>query len=164
MTACLEACKGLDCHFLIIGKGVQKNILDEYYESRKRDESPLNVSVYEWIPKNDYNVLLKSCDVGLIFIRKESIVPTFPSRILSYMEYGKPVLSCVSQATGVNEIIEKGNFGWGCLSEDPMEFRRCVEKVIASDLSEYGRNSRCYLEKNYVASISADIILRSIEE
>lgn len=163
VTACLDACKDLDCHFLIVGRGVQKSILDEYYASRKIENTPLNVSVYEWIPKEDYNALVKACDVGLIFIRQESVVPTFPSRILNYMEFGKPVLSCVSEATGVNEIIESGNFGWGCISKDPIEFRRCVEEALASDLRKYGRCSRYYLEKNYKASISAQIILRSFE-
>ena len=158
VTECLDACKDMDCHFVVIGKGIQKGILDEYYQSRKQSNRPINVSVFEWIPKSDYDTLLKACDVGLIFIRKESIVPTFPSRILSYMEFGKPVLSCVSEATGVNEIIENGSFGWGCYSNDPREFRKCVEKALRADLKEYGKNSRAFLEENYLASRSAEII------
>lgn len=164
VTECLEECKELDCFFLIIGKGVQKPIIDQYYEQRGRENKPLNFSVFEWIPKDDYDLLLRACDVGMIFTRKESVVPTFPSRILSYMEYGKPVLSCVSEATGVNNIIEEGHFGWGCYSDNALAFKKTVERALASDLMDYGTKSRIYLEDHYVAESSARIIIEKVNE
>jgi glycosyltransferase involved in cell wall biosynthesis len=162
VVQCLERCKQLDCHFVIVGRGVNKHLLDEYYESRKAQRGNINLTVLDWVPKPDYKKLLMSCDVGLVFIRKESIVPTFPSRILSYMELGKPIVSCVSKATGVNEVIEEGKFGWGCISDNPDDFYDTILRVIDSDIASYSTQSRYYLENNFTVENSVSIMLKQI--
>lgn len=155
VVECLRLCEHLDCHFMVVGRGLQQEVIKKYIESEK----PRNVSFADWIPKEQYEVLLRACDVGLIFLRYNSNTPSFPSRLLSYMEARLPIVSCVSSVTDLNEVVEAGKFGWGSYSNSPESFFEAVEKCLLSDLNQYKMNSRCYLEENYTVSKSYDIIM-----
>ena len=42
--------------------------------------------------KEDYELMISACDVGLIFLDHRFTIPNFPSRLLAYMQAGLPVL------------------------------------------------------------------------
>lgn len=155
VVECLRACKDLDCHFLIVGRGLQSHLISEYVQN----DRPGNVTFMEWLPKDEYDAMIQACDVGLVFLRYDSNTPSFPSRILSYMNMGMPIVSCISQVSDMNEIIEEGKFGWGSYSNDPSSFVNAVNRCLKSDLTQYGTNSRKYLETHYSASNSYEIII-----
>lgn len=155
---CLRKCKDVDCHFFIAGRGIQASLLEDYIANEK----PTNVTYTSWIPKEEYRQVLAACDVGLVFLRYNSNTPSFPSRLLSYMEVGIPVISCTSVASDMNKVIESGKFGWGSYSNNPDSFYDAVSKCLSSDIIEYGSNSRRYLEEHYTSDISYRIIVESI--
>lgn len=155
VVECLRVCKDIDCHFLIVGRGLQAHLIADYIQL----ETPGNVTFMEWLPKDEYDAMIQACDVGLVFLRYDSNTPSFPSRILSYMNMGMPIVSCVSQVTDMNEIIEQGKFGWGSYSNDPMSFQKAVQKCLRSDLSDYKKNSKDYLIHYYSAENSYRIIM-----
>lgn len=159
IVECLKTCQDLDCHFVISGKGVQYNLLEQY-----RDEcKPTNLTLINGLPKAEYDKLMQSCDVGMVFLRFTAQTPNIPSRILTYMDYSLPILSCTDPASDLNQIIEEGKFGWGCLSDDPNKFRSCVEKVIESGIKPFKRASNLYLKEHYCVSESYSIIIRELK-
>lgn len=160
VVECLKRCKDLNCHFFIAGKGIEESLISEYIEVEKPD----NVTYSQWIPNSKYKRVLASCDVGLVFLRYNSNTPSFPSRILSYMELGLPIISCTSQVSDLNSIIEDGHFGWGSFSNDPDSFYDAVCRCMKADLAIYKQNSRAYLEKNYTAENSYNIIISCLKD
>lgn len=116
------------------------------------------------LPKQDYEVLVNVCDVGLIFLDKRFTIPNFPSRILSYMQAGMPVLAATDVNTDIGDIIESGEFGYWCESSDAGEFNNKVQKLYDPELREkMGIKARQYLENHYTSKHSYEIIMRHFE-
>ena len=155
IVECLKACSNEKCHFVISGRGVQYHLLEDYRNTYK----PKNLTLINGLPKAEYDKLMQSCDVGMVFLRYTAQTPNIPSRILTYMDYSLPFLSCTDPVSDLNRIVEKGNIGWGCFSDDPSAFKRIVEQIIDSDLRAFSENSKEYLEKQYSARNSYEIII-----
>lgn len=157
LIECLDANKTNEqVHFVIAGAGTEFNKLKVYFESEK----PSNAQLFSQLPKNDYETLANSCDVGLIFLDKRFTIPNFPSRLLSYMQTTMPVLAATDVNTDIGQVIEKGNFGYWCESGDIKEFNRYVKQLCDKELREQmGVSAREYLENNYSTMHSYKIIL-----
>lgn len=133
-------------YFLIVGSGTEFNKLKRFFHHEK----PMNAKLLKTIPKDDYEILVNSCDVGLIFLDRRFTIPNFPSRILSYMQASMPVLAATDVNTDIGKVLEEGKFGYWCESGDIDEFNNRVQELCNSDLrKQMGFNARQYLEKNY---------------
>jgi len=142
--------------FLIIGSGTEFHKIKEFFQK----EEPNNAKLLESIPKVDYDQLVYSCDVGLIFLDKRFTIPNFPSRLLSYMQASMPVLSATDPNTDIGDIIEKGKFGYSCISDNVERFNDLVIRLSDKNSQEImGKNARKYLEENYTSKHSYDIIM-----
>lgn len=155
LLECLKRVKNdQDCFFIICGSGSEYGLLKDFMEQDK----PENVRLISFLPKKDYDTLVKGCDVGLIFLDYRFTIPNFPSRLLSYLEYEMPVLTCTDVTTDIGKIVEQNGFGYSSMSGDLAAFEENITKMIASDISEMGRIGRRYLENNY----TADIVYRTV--
>lgn len=144
-------------YFLIIGSGTEFNTLKNYFENEK----PKNAQLLSQLPKSDYETLANACDVGMIFLDKRFTIPNFPSRLLSYMQASMPVLAATDSNTDIGDIIEKGGFGYSCVSDDTEEFNHLVNKLTDQQLQEsMGQKARKYLENNYTSQHTYDIIMK----
>lgn len=162
VVECLKLNQNLDDRFFVVcGTGTEYIKLKEYVGTYK----PANVMIINGLPKDEYDRLLSSCDVGLIFLDHRFTIPNFPSRLLAYMEYSMPVIACTDKNTDLGEIIEKNNFGYWCESDDPRKFKVLIDRVCDHDnLDILGKNARKYLEDEYDVKNSYDIIMREIGE
>lgn len=156
IVKCLKACKDLDCHFVISGRGVQYHLLEEYVENEK----PHNLTLINGLSKPEYEELMHACDVGLVFLRYTAQTPNIPSRILSYMEFSLPILTCLDPVSDLTQIVEEGKFGWGCLSDDENAFREKILEATLINLEKCRANSREYLMKNFSAGQSYESIVK----
>lgn len=156
IVECLKANENnQDVFFLIVGGGTDGRLLKEYVDQRK----PQNVRFMSLLPKEDYDRMIAACDVGLIFLDHRFTIPNFPSRLLSYMQAGLPVLCCTDTATDVGKIVTENNFGWWCESNDVAAFNKTVNSVLEADLNEAGQNAFQYLKHNYSCEKSYNMIL-----
>lgn len=158
---CLNAEKNnSEIFFLIVGEGTEFWRLKEFVDNEK----PINVKLMRLLPRDDYDRMVASCDVGMIFLDNSFSIPNFPSRILSYMQAGLPVLACTDPNTDIGRVILDGGFGWWCESNDVSLFSDLVNKIVKTDLQDYKHRSYEYLIQNYSAKIAYNIILNSIEK
>ena len=135
--------------FLIVGDGTEYGKLEKFISSANLS----NVSLMKKIPKNDYDRLVAACDVGLIYLDYRFKIPNFPSRLLSYMQAGLPVLAATDPNTDIGKTIVDGEFGWWCESNDISTFKECLNKAAYSDRKQMGINGYNYLLKNYDISV-----------
>ena len=146
--------------FLIVGSGTEFSKLKKFFDTEK----PRNAQLFSQLPKDEYELLAYSCDVGLIFLDKRFTIPNFPSRLLSYMQASMPVLAATDVNTDIGAAIEKGNFGFWCESGDVMEFNKRVQQLCDPGLkSTMSINARQYLENHYTAEHSYRIIIKHFE-
>lgn len=158
LIECLKANKANEqVYFVISGSGTEFNKLKAFLDTEK----PTNAQLFAQLPKNDYEMLANSCDVGLIFLDRRFTIPNFPSRLLSYMQASMPVLAATDTSTDVGQVIENGNFGFWCESGDIEEFNSKLQKLCNTELrKQMGERARRYLEDHYTAKHSYEIIMK----
>lgn len=143
--------------FIIVGNGTEGERVFNFVTNNNLK----NVIVKEKLPKDEYDNLVRAADLGLIFLDRNFTIPNFPSRLLGYMDAKIPVLAATDINTDLGQIIEKNDFGYWCESGDLEKFNYILDKCEKnrSDLLKKGKKSRKYLEENYTAKHSANIIL-----
>lgn len=163
IIACLKACADHPrAYFVIAGSGTEYPRLKAFL-----DQTPLsNVQLLYQLPKEDYELLANTCDVGLIFLDHRFTIPNFPSRLLSYMQASMPVLACTDVHTDIGLIIEQGQFGYWCESQEAESFKEKIDQMCAEEekLSEMGENARAYLEDQYTVDQTYKIIMKHFEQ
>ena len=148
LIQCLNAnCQRNDCHFLIVGNGTEYHKLENWFINTKTD----NVSLFPRLPKEDYDALVQSCDIGLIFLDHRFQIPNYPSRLLSYLEYKMPIIAATDINTDIGTIAEKNGYGYCCESKYVESFTACVNKYITTPdtIRKMGERGYQFLLDNY---------------
>lgn len=150
-------------HFLLFGKGTEKNNLFRYIEDKKIK----NVTIEDYIPSDKYKELLKQVDVGLVFLDYRFTIPNIPSRTLSYFESGIPIMAATDKNTDYKDFIENATkSGLWSESNDIDTYKEKLNSLIENKDKriELGKNGREYLEKNLTTEISVKILENSYKE
>lgn len=157
LIECLRANKDRqDCHFVIAGNGTEYPKLKQFID----DEKPQNCTLFQRLPKEDYDKLANACDVGLIFLDYRFTIPNYPSRLLPYIMGKKPILACTDPNCDTGSLAEENGYGVWAASNDVEAFTKAVDKVLASDLKQMGENGYKFYLENYTVQITYDTIVK----
>jgi glycosyltransferase involved in cell wall biosynthesis len=147
-------------YFLIIGDGTEYAKLDTWFKGNR----PINAQLNQVLPKDDYDKLLKACDVGMLFLDERFTIPNFPSRMLSYMENEMPTIAATDINTDIGDIMENGQFGLWAKSGDIETFNKNLEQFKDRSLiKKMGKNAQLYLKENYTTEVSFKIIAMNLK-
>ncbi len=157
LVKCLDACKNrTDSYFVVVGSGTEYSRLEAWYNLNDN----FNVKLMKGLPKGDYDLLVRSCDVGLIFLDHRFTIPNYPSRLLSYLENKMPVLCATDVNTDIGKIAEENGYGYWCESLKPEDFTTLVDKMLTSDMKAMGEHGYDFLKKNYLVENTYNAIMR----
>ncbi|MFA9396893.1 MAG: glycosyltransferase family 4 protein, partial [Clostridiaceae bacterium] len=146
-------------YFIFVGRGTDRYKLEKKIE----EENIKNALVIENLPRNEYEQMIKECDVGLIVLDPRFTIPNFPSRILSYMEYAKPVLAATDRVTDIKQLIEKTKCGEWVWSGNVKQFIYKIKEISANrDFLDKGSNGRKYIENELKIEYSVSILEKHI--
>lgn len=148
--------------FLIIGSGTNYDRLANYI----KENDIKNSSIYSYMPKEDYDIVIKACDIGLVFLDNRFTIPNIPSRILSYMEFSMPIIAATDIHTDLRKILSDGSFGLWSESGNLHDFYKNVDK-LCNDIElllDMGTKGRLYLEKNYTSKNSYNIMMHHFKD
>ena len=159
---CLQTVKHIkDAFFLIVGDGTEfpklKRYIDGLYENT-------NIKLLQKLPKEDYDFMLAACDIGLIFLDYRFTIPNYPSRLLTYLQAGLPVVACTDVNSDIGQSITEGGFGWWCPSNDANKFYNTIVDCLNTDLTPLSINAKNYLLENFTAESAYKIIKNSLLE
>ncbi|RDU21995.1 glycosyltransferase family 4 protein [Anaerosacchariphilus polymeriproducens] len=144
-----------DIFFLFIGRGTDSYKLDHTIKKNQIE----NALVINELPRIEYEQIINECDVGLIILDPRFTIPNYPSRILSYMEYAKPVLVASDRVTDLKELVEDADCGEWVWSGDVDSFVLAIKRMADSDdLIEKGMNGRNYIETHFRVEKSVEIL------
>lgn len=148
-----------DVEFYIVGAGT------EYLKIKKRFEELklTNAFLKNQLPKDEYEELVATADVGMIFLDSRFTIPNFPSRLLSYLQSKIPVFCAVDKNTDIGIIAENNNFGVSCLHGDLKEAKNKLESLIKrkNELESMGNNGFEFLLKHYSVETAYNSILEA---
>lgn len=157
MIECLKSQEKNDgIYFLIVGDGTEYGKIEAYVKNYK----PHNMKLMRQIPKEDYDRMIAACDVGMVFLDYRFTIPNFPSRLLSYMQAGLPVVACTDKSTDIGRVITDGKFGWWCDSGNLQSFCLVIEQIFRCNLKSMSENAYSYLCENYNIKDSCNKIIK----
>ena len=160
LVKCLDANKKRkDCFFVVVGSGTHYNLISEWYKENK----DCNVKLLQSLPKSDYDLLVKSCDVGLIFLDHRFTIPNYPSRLLSYLENKMPVLCATDVNTDIGRIADENGYGFWCESVNPEDFTALVDKMLETGREVMGERGYQFMKDNYLVEHTYNAIMKHFE-
>ncbi len=143
--------------FVIVGSGTEYGKIESWF----KQNNPKNAKLISALPKDDYDLLMHSADIGLIFLDKRFTIPNYPSRLLSYLENKIPVMMAVDLNTDIGKIAEENGYGFWAESGNLTDFDIKMNSLISSpDIrTQMGNTGYQYLQKNYTVDSTVNIII-----
>lgn len=144
--------------YLFVGKGNEKDNL----KNLTLEKQLKNVRFIDFVPREEYELLVSACDVGIVSLHSCFTIPNIPSKTIDYFKLSLPILAFTDKNTDYPVILEKeAKGGLACLYGD---LNTAKEKLIQlynnKDLREkLGKNGREYYEKELGVEIAYDTIL-----
>ena len=147
---------------LIVGAGTEYHSLESFFA----EYQPSNSLLLNYLPKNEYENLLATADVGLIFLDKRFTIPNFPSRLLSYLQQAMPVLAATDINSDIKDTLSEANCGLWAESGDLATFMAALESLADDAImrTKMGQNGRRYLEEYFTVTRSADVLLAHFQD
>ena len=122
-AAILRDRKGIE--FFIVGDGIEKDKM-----VRRVNELGLrNIRFLAMQPKAVYPMVVASCDVGLVTLNSKVKTPVVPSKILSLMAAGRPVLASLPLDGDAPRLIQEADCGICVGPEDPKALADAILKL-----------------------------------
>ena len=147
-----------DIEFIFIGRGTEWNRINEYFKEQK------NVKVLESLPREEYEKLLSSCDVGFIFLDSRFTIPNYPSRTLAYLEKGIPIIAATDKNTDIKDLILDNGVGlWSC-SDDINSLIENIKMIKENKeiRKEFSKNARELFLKEFQVEKSVELLHKYI--
>lgn len=149
-----------DTFFLIVGSGTEYGRIKAWFDEKK----PVNAKLLKGLPKQDYDELVASCDVGLLFLDPRFTIPNYPSRLLSYLENKMCIICATDKSTDVGTIAFENSYGLSCLNGDIESFNHCVDELKSeAKRKSMGEKGYQFLQDNYTVEQSYNIIMSHFE-
>lgn len=147
-----------DCHFVVVGSGTKYSCLTNWYSKC----NPKSVTVMDGLSKIDYDLLVRACHVGLVFLDYRFSIPNFPSRLLSYLECKMPIIACTDPNCDLGTIAEENGFGFYVPSNSVASFTAAVDRVLESDIRKMGEAGYDFLKSNYLVEHTYSAIMNHL--
>lgn len=113
-------------HFLLIGAGAQKQDV----EARVQDQHLPNVTVLSYLPHEQKNVTLNSCDVGIISFLPGMTGVSVPSRMYNQMAAGKPLIAIADNESELAQVIQEEGIGWLVSPQDDDQLVKLLTQIM----------------------------------
>lgn len=157
----IENCEEKKAFFLIIGSGTEYDRIYKWFQHK----NPENALLLAGLPKNDYDILLKACDIGMIFLHKDFTIPNFPSRLLSYLEMRMPVIAATDTSSDIGSVIEEAKCGYWVESGDSKQIEALINRFCEEGKSyEQMKTNAWQLIKNeYTIEKSYNLITKKVK-
>lgn len=152
--------KNKNAFFLIVGSGTEYGRIEKWFAEIK----PVNALLLKGLPKQDYDLLLNACDVGMIFLHKDFTIPNFPSRLLSYLEMKMPIIAATDVNTDIGGVIEENKCGYKVTSGDFESMQSAIKKILSNEknFNQMKENAWELLERDYRVERSYNLINEKI--
>lgn len=136
-----------DILFLIIGKGPEKGFLEKKSKEMKIE----NLKFLPMLSFQRYPLCLQASDICLVTLKKEVKTPVVPSKILSIMAAGRPIVAALFTQGEAAQLIREARAGVVVKPENPRELARAILELYENQTQRetLGKNGREYLEKNF---------------
>lgn len=156
-AACLEY---PDMVFLLLGRGPHIEEVKEWVNDKKIT----NIVFLDFLPQDEYNQLLASCDVGLVSLNEKLAIPNIPSKTLSYFNLSIPVVASIDRNTDYGQYLEEAEAGLWSYAGDTEKFKENILKLYHNPelRRQMGENGHRFYMENMLPEKAYQTIIRQI--
>jgi len=149
-------------HFIILGKGGEKNRLEE----KVRELKLKNFTFLDAICKEEVGIFLEKVDVAFISLLKEEIFKfgVSPNKIFDYMYARKPIIWAIEAG---NNLVEEAECGVSVLLNNPARLKEVIlelHSLSEEALQKLGENGYNFVIKNNSYEALSKKLIRVLEE
>ena len=152
---CAQIIKGReDIKWVIVGDGVEKSRLITKAQKLNLD----NVIFLPMQSRNIYPSILHASDICLVPLHKNVKTPTVPSKIMSIMAAGRPIIAAMNLEGDAPKIISDAECGRLVSPGNPNLLAEAIIELYGNPLlrESMGREGRSYAIKHLSLKISVD--------
>jgi glycosyltransferase involved in cell wall biosynthesis len=148
-----------DVVFYIVGDGMEKPRLME------KARGMANVRFLPMLQKEEYVELLHASDICLATLRKEVMTPVVPSKIMSIMAAGRPLIAGLPLHGDAPRIVEAAHCGICIEPENPAALADAVKSIHGNPkrAQEYSANGREFVERNFSLEVCTTLYQQAFE-
>jgi colanic acid biosynthesis glycosyl transferase WcaI len=119
--------------------------------ARAKDQSLHNLLVLPFQPYEVYPEVLASADVLISIIESDAGEYSVPSKVLSYLCAGRPIVLSAPNENLAAQVIQRSGAGLVCPVNDANAFVNAVEKLLEDGglRERLGKNARHYAETSF---------------
>jgi colanic acid biosynthesis glycosyl transferase WcaI len=132
-------------HFLLVGDGAVRGRI----QRQVADLELRNVRFLPLLATEDFRGLLAASDVCLVTQQKSASEIAFPSKIVTYMAAGRPVIASVNSGSEVAQAVRESGGGRVAAPEDGAALLAAIQDIRGSDTGQYSRNARDYASRRW---------------
>lgn len=127
-------------HFLFIGSGTKRKKLAELLHK----QTPKNVTLLDPKPRDEQNIFLNACDVGIVALIPGMLGVSVPSRTYNFCAAGKPILGIAQDGSEIAMLIEENDIGLRVPPLNPEGVRDAILALVNDREMTHrmGRNAR----------------------
>ena len=114
-------------HFIFVGSGAKKGWLDRQVVERKLN----NVSVLGQQPRDEQNVFLNACDVGIVALVPGMHGTAMPSRTYNILAAGKPIIALTDAGSELATVVEEESVGWTIPPREPVALVKTIRDAMS---------------------------------
>jgi colanic acid biosynthesis glycosyl transferase WcaI len=150
-----------DLAILLVGDGTEK----EKLQRMVHDYSLRNVVFDTFVSKEEYQLLLKEVNVGMVCLSMRNKTPVVPGKILDYMAASLPVLALLNEESDGHHIIREAGCGYSEASEDVSKAASLMLRMYRERerLKEYGKSGFGYAGVHFSKKICVDRLEELLE-
>jgi len=132
--------------FVFLGDGADKTNLMDYAKTNKIE----NVKFLDGVNPWEVYSFLSAADILLVHLKKNKLFEiTIPSKTISYLNAGKPIL--IGMSGDAAQLVEDAKAGYACIPDDVEDITKKLQQII--DLTpdqrvEMGRSGKEYYLNN----------------
>lgn len=137
---------GTEIHWAICGEGAAKPAL----EQRISDEGVTGVKLYPLQPDDLYQALLREADICLITQQRGTGQFFFPSKLLSILQYGRPVLAVADESSELARAVHQGQFGLVVPPGDAVALLKAAQTMLGANQAQkhdWARNGSAWVDQ-----------------
>ncbi len=130
----------------------------DYLRSEGAKRGLANLKVSGWLPFDDLPKALASGDVLIVVLEPEAGIYSVPSKTLTYMCAGRPILGAIPQANLAARLIERHEMGFTAGPDDEAGFVESARKLQADRpmRERMGAAARSYAESTFAIETITD--------
>lgn len=141
--------------FLIVGDGADSERIRRRAAELRLD----NVRFLPLLENTEFRTLLATSDACLVTQQKSASEIAFPSKIVTYLAAGRPVIASVHPENEVARITQESGAGRVAMAEDPAALLGAIVELRNADLRELGASGRDYAYRRW----SSERVLSHLE-